>query len=268
MNDSDHKASPRRGMRVLIADDEVRARRRLKEILEGMSGVEICGEAEDGVLTLEAIEREHPDVVLLDVQMPGLDGFEVLRELSGPKVPLIIFVTGYDQYAIRAFEVSAVDFLLKPVSADRLEEALAKAGRILSRDSAFAGEEAMEQIRRLTEALAKGPSSYVQQLAGRRGAKFRVLPVASIEAFVCEDNQVYAVTGKERFMVNQMMKDLEARLDPQCFARVHRQAVVNLAHLAEIEPAPDGGATASLKSGLSLDVSRRYEAPLKEKLGW
>jgi two-component system LytT family response regulator len=265
---SGHGETQSRRMRVLIADDEARARRRLTTMLGKMSEIEICGEAEDGVLALEAIEQENPDVVLLDIQMPGLDGFEVIGELSGPKVPLIIFVTGYDQYAIRAFEESAVDFLLKPVAQERLEQALAKAQRILSKDSAPAGEEALVQIRRLTEALAQGQSSYLKRLVVRRRSRFQVLQVSSIQAFVSEDEQLYAVVERERFMVNQMLKDLEARLDPSCFVRVHKQAMVNLVHLAEIEPIPNGGATAKLAGGFTIDVSRRYVAPLKDQLGW
>ena len=125
-------------MRILIADDEANARRRLAELLANHSEVEICGEASDGLSALEKIELLNPDVVLLDIEMPGLDGFEVIRELSGPKVPLIIFVTGYNKYAIKAFEVSAVDFLLKPVAEDRLNQALEKARRTLLMESALA----------------------------------------------------------------------------------------------------------------------------------
>jgi two-component system, LytTR family, response regulator len=254
-------------VRILIADDEAKARRRLKAMLADHSEVEICEETSDGISTIEAIESLNPDVVLLDVQMPGLNGFEVIRELSGPKVPLIVFVTGYDQYAIKAFEVSAVDFLLKPVIEDRLKQALEKASRILQRELALPSMEAIQQIRRLTEALAVGQTSYVQRVVGRRKSKSLILPVSDIQAFVCTDEQVYAVTvNQERSGLNHTLKDLQARLNPNCFVRVHRQAIVNIAHITQIDQMPSGNGSAKLKCGLTVDLSRRNVALLREKL--
>ncbi len=256
-------------MRVLIADDEPRARRRLAAMLTRLPGIEIWGEAGDGIQALQAIEREKPDVVLLDVQMPGLDGFEVLRELSGYGAPLVIFVTGHDQYALKAFEVSAVDFLLKPVAEERLKKAIDKARRILLRESGFSIEETMLNFHRLEEVLAKAQSSYLQRLVGRRGSRMQVLQVANIQAFLYEDDQVYAVVGqKERFAVNCALKDLETRLDPDCFVRVHKQAIVNLARPVEISTSADGGTVAKLECGLQITISVRQAALLKEKLKW
>jgi two-component system, LytTR family, response regulator len=254
-------------MRILIADDDAKARRRLTAMLAERSGVEICGEAGDGMAALEMIERLNPDVVLLDVQMPGLDGFEVIRELSGPKVPLIVFITGYDHYAIRAFEVSAVDYILKPVSEDRLEQALEKAQQTLLKDMALPSIEAIQQIHRLTEALAAGKSSYVQRVVGRRKSKSHILHVLDIHAFVCTDEQVYAVTAdRERSLLNHTLKDLESRLNPMRFVRIHRQVIVNIDHVAEIDQTPQGNGSAKLKCGLTVDLGRRSAAFLKGKL--
>jgi two-component system, LytTR family, response regulator len=254
-------------VRILIADDEPKARRRLAELLANHSEVEICGEAADGLSALEAIKCQSPDVVLLDVEMPGLDGFEVIRELSGPKVPLIIFVTGYNKYAIKAFEVSAVDFLLKPIIEDRLNQALEKAKRTLLMESALLSLEAIQQIHRLTEALAAGQPSYVQRVVGQRKSKTQILPVSDIQAFLCTDEQVYAVTANpERSVLNHTLKDLEARLNPNHFVRVHRQAIVNIAHITEIDQAPCGDGSTKLKCGLTVEMSRRYVTLLKEKL--
>jgi two-component system, LytTR family, response regulator len=254
-------------MRILIADDEAKARRRLKAMLADHSEIEVCGEVGDGISALEAIEQLHPDVVLLDIKMPGLDGFEVIRELSGSKTPLIIFVTGYDEYAIKAFEVSAVDFLLKPIMEDRLNQALEKANRTMLRERALPSMEAIQQIHRLTEALAAGPISYIQRVVGRRKSKSHILPVSDIQAFLCTDEQVYAITAnQERSALNHTLKDLEARLNPNLFVRIHKQTIVNIDHVAEIDQTPSADGFAKLKCGLTVDLSRRYVALLREKL--
>jgi two-component system, LytTR family, response regulator len=253
-------------VRILIADDEASARCRLATMLADYSEVEICAEVGDGIAALDAIERLKPDVVLLDIEMPGLDGFEVIRELSGPKVPLIIFVTGYNKYAIKAFEVSAVDFLLKPVTEDRLNQALEKARLNMLRELVCPSMEAIQQIRRLTEALDV-QTSYVRRVVGQRKSKSHILPVYDIQAFICTDEQVYAVTaGQERSLLNHKLKDLEARLNPNRFVRVHRQAIVNVDHVSEIDHTPKGDGSAKLKCGLAVEMSRRYVALLKEKL--
>jgi two-component system, LytTR family, response regulator len=253
-------------MRILIADDESRARRRLATMLADYSEVEICAETADGISTLEAIERLNPDVVLLDIEMPGLDGFEVIRELSGPKAPLIVFVTGYNKYAIRAFEVSAVDYLLKPITEDRLKQSLERARHNLLRELVFPSMEAMRQIRRLTGAL-DAQILYVKRVVGQRKSKSYILQVPEIQAFVCTDEQVYAVTAnQERSILNHTLKDLEARLNPNRFVRVHRQAIVNIAYVAEIDQTPSGDGSAKLECGLTVDVSRRNVALLRERM--
>ena len=253
-------------MRILIADDEDLARERLADMLADYPEVEICGEAADGISALDSIERLNPDVVLLDIEMPGLDGFEVIRELSEQKMPLIIFVTGYNKYAIKAFEVSAVDYLLKPVIEDRLNKALEKARLILLRELLFPNMEAIQQIRRLTQALDV-QNLYVRRVVGQRKSKSHILQVSEIQAFVCTDEQVYAVTAdQERSLLNHTLKDLEARLNPNRFVRVHRQAIVNVAHITEIDHTPKGDGSAKLKCGLEVELSRRYVALLKEKL--
>jgi two-component system LytT family response regulator len=187
--------------------------------------------------------------------------------LSGPKVPLIIFVTGYDKYAIQAFEVSAVDFLLKPIGDDRLSQALEKASRILQREEAFASLEAIQQIQRLTEALAIRKPSYVQRLVGRHKSKSQILHVSDIQAFLCTDEQVYAVTAnQERLLLAYTLKSLEDRLNPSYFVRVHRQAIVNVDHIKEIEQMPSSDGSAKLKCGLTVELSRRYVPLLREKI--
>jgi two-component system LytT family response regulator len=254
-------------MKVLIVDDEPRARNRLARLLRSVKGIDLCGLASDGEEALETIEREKPDLVLLDVQMPGLDGFEVVNELRGNSLPLIVFVTAYDQYALKAFEVSAVDYLLKPVSEERLRQAVTKAEKILQSSSAALTGFA-EQYARIAEALGAVHPGYLQRVVGRRAHRICVLPVSDIQAFLAEDDLVFAILAQGRVLVNRTLKELECQLDPDQFVRAHRQAIVSIAHVAEIELLAGGGAMARLRSGLGVSISRRHAASLKVKLGW
>ncbi|HLJ47506.1 MAG TPA: response regulator [Bryobacteraceae bacterium] len=253
-------------MRVLIVDDEEPARRRLRRLLEEIGGVEICGEAENGVDALEAISSFKPALVLLDIQMPLLSGLELVRELRTTDAPMIVFVTSYDQYALEAFEVSAVDYLLKPVSRERLEKSLTKVGALLH---AKAGAQVtIDAIERLTAALANKPKPLLERIVGHRGQKVFLLTLDKVQAFVADDELVFALLADGRMLVNYTLRDLESRLDPQRFARVHKQTIVNLNHLVELEPILKGGATARLANGQSIEISRRYATGLRERLGW
>ena len=243
-------------MKILVVDDERRARERLSRLLGAYSDIELAGEAEDGIAALEAIHSLRPDAVFLDVQMPGLDGFEVLAELAKTQLPLIVFVTAYDQYALQAFEVNAVDYLMKPVEEDRLTRAISRLRERASRDG----------IVRLMEALQKPQP--VQRLVGKRLQKMHVLPVANIEAFVAEGELVFALTSEGRFLLEKTLRELEDRLDSEQFARVHKGAIINLQRLAVLEPILKGGATARLQSGQIIEISRRYAQPLRQRLGW
>jgi two-component system LytT family response regulator len=254
-------------MKVLIVDDEPRARNRLARLLRAFKGIDLCGPASNGTEALETIEREKPDLVLLDVQMPGLDGFEVVNELRGDSLPLIVFVTAYDQYALRAFEVSAVDYLLKPVSEERLRQALAKAEKVLQSSSA-AVEDTTEQYERIAAALAAMRPGHLQRVVGHRAHRICILPVSDIQAFLAEDELVFAVLAQGRVLLSRTLKELESRLDPDQFVRAHRQAIVSIAHVSEIELLASGGALARLRSGMGVSISRRHAASLKTKLGW
>ncbi len=255
-------------MRVLIVDDERPARNRLRRLLAAADGVEIAGEADSGVAALEMIEREKPDIVFLDVQMPALNGFEVVRELKGPAIPMVIFATSYDQYALQAFQVSAIDYLLKPVDPERLEKALGKARWALqARDGS---KQTLANLERLAAALGQTqtPRTYMERVVGRRGPRMHVLALRQVHAFVAEDELVFALIGEGRMLVNYTLRDLEAKLDPEKFTRVHKQTIVNLASVSEIEPLSSGGAMARLQGGGTIEISRRYRGALQERLGW
>ena len=243
-------------MRALIVDDETRARQRLARLLATIPGVEVVGEAPHGVAALEAIPRVQPDAIFLDVQMPGLSGFEVLDTLPEARRPLVVFVTAHDEYALRAFDVSAVDFLVKPVTPDRLARAVV---RLRDRDAQ----------QRLTDLVAHlRRSRPLERIVGKQRHEFHVIAVEVVEAFVAEQELVFALTSNGRFLVEKTLRELEAALDAHRFARVHRCAIVNLARLTVLQPIVRGGATAQLRSGHTIEVSRRYAQSLRDRLGW
>jgi two-component system LytT family response regulator len=235
-------------MRVLIVDDERRARERLAQMLASQSGIEIAGQAEDGLAALESIAALKPDAVFLDVQMPGLTGFEVVAALPSAQRPSIVFVTAYDQYALKAFEVSAVDYLMKPVEEDRLANAIKKLRERTHRD-------AVEKV-------------IIERIVGKRLQQYHVLPVETVEAFISDNELVFAITAAGRFLVERTLRDLEEILPANRFARVHKQAIVNLEKLAVLDPIAKGGITARLRSGESIEISRRYAQDLRQRLGW
>jgi two-component system, LytTR family, response regulator len=245
-------------MKVLIVDDERRARERLIHMLADEPEMEIAGEAEDGLGALTAMAGLRPDAVFLDVQMPGLTGLEVAAALPEASRPWIVFVTAYDQYALQAFEVNAVDYLMKPVEADRLAAAVRKL-----RDRAKG-----DGIAQLVSALRQQTGRSLERVVGKRLNQYHVLPVESIEAFLSDDELVFAITPAGRFLVERTLRELEATLPGGRFLRVHKQTIVNLEKLAVLEPVVRGGVTARLRSGETVEVSRRYTQQLRERLGW
>lgn len=239
-------------MRALLIDDERRARERLRHLLAtGHPGIEIVGEAENGVTGLDRIAELTPDVVFLDVQMPGMDGFEMLENLPEAGRPAIVFATAFDQYALKAFEANAVDYLLKPIEQDRLAKALAK---VLERRPDGVG-----------KLLASRPP--LKRIAGKRLQRIHVLGVDAIEAFICEDELVFAMNREGRFLVNLTLRELEAKLDPEQFARIHKSTIVNLSAVSEIDADSRSTGSVRLASGATLEMSRRYAAKVKELLG-
>jgi two-component system LytT family response regulator len=251
-------------VKILVVDDERRARMRLVRLLADLEDIEAVGEAKNGMEALTLIRERRPDVVLLDIQMPGLDGFEVIAGLAPSERPLIVFVTAYDRYALRAFEVSAADYLLKPVAPERLAQALAKARQLLASGRAAAVADA--EVRRVLAALT--PPPHLRRVVGRKDGTCHVLPIESVEAFLAEDEQVFAVTRQGRFLVERPLKELETRLDPEQFFRAHRNCLVNLARIAAVDATARGGGGARLYSGELIEIGRRQVTELREKLGW
>jgi len=247
-------------MRTLIVDDEAPARERLKRLLADIEGVELIGEAEGGVQAVEMIERERPDLVLLDIQMPGLDGFGVIEALEDP--PLVIFVTAYDEYAIRAFEVNALDYLLKPFSRERLEKAVRRAQEALAEEQDFA-----MRLSPLLESLAT-QGRYLTRLAVRDRDRICVLDVDEVDWIDVEDEQVMVHVGDRAYLIRRTLTELEARLDPAHFFRAHRSAIVNLSRVKEVIPWFKGSHKLRLTTGAEVELSRARARALRKILGW
>lgn len=245
-------------MRVLIVDDETPARQRLKRFLAEIEGVVVIAEAGDGLQAVEMIERERPDLVLLDIQMPGLDGFGVLEALAQP--PPVVFVTAYDEYAIRAFEVNALDYLLKPFGKERLAEAIQRArGR-------QAGDYDLK-VAPLLESLAS-QGRYLARLAVRDRHNIRLLDVSAIDWIGVQGEATTIYSGTAAYASRRTLTDLETCLEPAHFFRAHRAAIVNLDRVIEIVPWFKGGHKLRLVSGAEIELSRAQARVLRKLLKW
>jgi two-component system LytT family response regulator len=251
------------GLRVLVADDEAPARQRLIDLLHKDAQVEAVLEAGDGQAAVEMIEREAPDLVFLDVQMPQLDGLGVVRVIGPDAMPLTVFVTAYDQHAIKAFEANALDYLLKPFSDERLEAALCRA-------KARHDERSMREFgRNVLRMMSAGPASgrYLDRLVVKSGGTTRFLRVADIDWI--EGAGVYVnlhVSGKE-LLYRAALNELADCLDPLRFVRVHRSAIVNIDSILELQPISHGEFEIVMKDGHRSRVSRTYRVQLEKRLG-
>ena len=243
-------------MRVLIVDDEHLARAVLREHLGAHADVEIVGECANGFEAVKAIAELRPDLVFLDIQMPRLDGFEVV-ELAGAG-PHYVFVTAYDQFALRAFEVHALDYLLKPFGAERLAQALVHAR---ARSGA-----PREQPMQALVAEARQRRQPLDRILIRDGARVQVVPAAQVDYIEAEDDYVAVVAGGRRWLKSQRLAELEEQLDPRSFLRVHRSYIVNLAAIVRIEPAGRDGHCALLKDGARIPISRSGYQKVRELL--
>jgi DNA-binding LytR/AlgR family response regulator len=247
-------------MRVLIVDDEALARDRLRRLLADIEGVALTGQAGDGIQAVEMIEQERPDLVLLDVQMPGLDGFGVIEALEEP--PPIVFVTAYDEYAIRAFEVNALDYLLKPVSRERLQKAIRRA-----REAQAEEQDLASRLTPLLESLAS-QGHYLTRLAVRDRNRIRVLDADEVDWIDIEGERALVHMGSDAYPVRRTLAELEAQLDPARFFRAHRSVIVNLDRVKEIIPWFKGSHKLRLTTGAEVDLSRARARVLRKILGW
>jgi two-component system, LytTR family, response regulator len=256
-------------IRTVIVDDEPLARQGLRLRLGRESDVDIVGEAEDGPSAVQAIVDLRPDLVFLDVQMPGFDGFEVLSRSGGAHLPTVVFVTAFDRYAVKAFDAYALDYLLKPIAHRRFQESLRRARLEIGRGSESAG---ADRIRALldekdshasrTDATDEHVSRYALRLTVRDGDRFVLVRVEDIDWVEAAANYVQLHAGGRTYQLRITLADLDSQFDPRHFARIHRSTIVNLNRVAAIEPDFHGDYQVALKSGVRLRVSRTYRERL------
>jgi two-component system LytT family response regulator len=247
-----------RPLTAVIVDDEELARQILREFLGGIPEVELIAECANGFEAVKIITERRPDLVFLDVQMPKLDGFEVL-ELLGDQVA-VVFTTAYDEYAMRAFDAHAVDYLLKPFRPERLRTAVERARQRIG--------ESHPPVRELA-ALARGPGQSLSRLAVKDGTKVHVIPIARLDYAEAQDDYVSLRSQGKQYLKQQTISSLEAALDPKIFVRIHRSFLVNVERVARIEPYAKDSKVAVLTDGTKLPVSRagyeRLQAVLEER---
>ncbi len=241
-------------IRVVLVDDEQLARDRLRQLLRPFGDVEIIGEAEDGEQAMEKILELRPDLVFLDIQMPGCSGIDVAASLPHPR-PRIIFCTAFEQYAIDAFELHAVDYLLKPVTRARLAKAL-------DRVRGEPGADADAGLACIAQAAGRTAARFL----AKRANKYRVVPQSEVQCFVSEEGLTKLCSGETSYWMQPTLADLERQLDPVVFFRISRAAVVNLDAVDEVVPLVGGYGQVTLKNGTRLEVSRRRMTALLDAL--
>jgi two-component system, LytTR family, response regulator len=251
---------------VLIVDDEAPARHRLRSMLQQMPQVAVVGEAANVMASLKAIAAHKPQVVLLDIRMPGQSGFDLLPQCQGDHQPVFIFITAFTHHAIRAFEVAAVDYLLKPVAFARLQGALERArSRLRSRDSESRAAEmtlVIEALRQAEEAPA-AEARYMTELWVPRRGEHVLLPVDRVDWISAEGDYVRLHVGPDDYLIRETIGGLERGLDPAGFLRVHRSAIVRRARIAAIRQAAFGALKVVLSTGAELPVGRTYASRLR-----
>jgi len=251
-------------LRVLIVDDEPVARRGLLRLLGQEADIEVVGECGDGAAAVAAIGALAPDLVFLDVQMPELDGFAVIDAVGGGRMPAVIFVTAFDQHAVRAFDAHALDYVLKPIDPERFRGALSRARAHLARPDA-------DFVRRVALALQAidrpGASRYPGRLAIRSEGRVRLLAVDEIERIAAAGNYVEVHAGARVHLMRDTLAGLEARLDPERFVRISRAAIVGIDHVREVQALFNGDFVVILRGGAQVNGSRRYRAALERLLG-
>jgi len=249
--------------RVLIADDEPLARERLKMLLDGQEGFEVIAECQDGTSTLDTIRRTKPDLVFLDVQMPGANGFEVVSALKNKELPLFVFVTAFDKYALKAFDVHALDYLLKPFDRDRFDQTLTRARQQLERPT-------NGDLRTRLLALVKDlepPPPRLERFVIKSGGRVFFVRADEIDWIEAAGNYVKLHVGTETHLLRETMNAVEAQLPRETFYRIHRCHIVNIERVKELQPWFNGEYVVFLRTGARLTLSRGYREKLQDRIG-
>jgi two-component system LytT family response regulator len=250
-------------IRTLIVDDEPLARQRLRRLLEADPDIAILGECGDGQQAVTDLRKLRPDLVFLDVQMPVLDGFGVLQELDGTTLPVVIFVTAHDRYAVKAFEVHALDYLLKPFDKERFAGALERAKTQVRQGSAVALNERLQELLQNVPGRRSGP----ERLMVKSGGRIYFVRIEDVDWMEAAGNYVRLHVGTEDHLLRESLTALEKKLDPTRFVRIHRSTIVNLERIRELQPAFHGDYVIILQDGTELALSRSCREKLEESLG-
>lgn len=250
-------------MTALIVDDEPVARRILREELETQRDIEIVGEANDGPEALEQIRALQPDLVFLDLQMPGMSGLEVVRRIDASPMPIVIVVTAFDAYAVQAFEAGAVDYLLKPVSQDRLQRAIDRALRLSGKPKEIA-----EQLAHLHAVADAQVPFRPKKIVGRAGEEYFLLSPEDVLAFQADGDQVWIITLKKKYLATLTLRALQEKLQNHAFQRVHRNALVNVNHVRKMSALSSQRWLLTLANNQEFIVSKRQARAVREILSW
>jgi two-component system, LytTR family, response regulator len=252
-----------RVLKVLIVDDEPIARRVLREDLEQLPDVEVVGEANNGRDALLQIEKLKPDAVFLDLQMPVMSGFEVVRNLGGGHAPVVVIVTAFDQHAIEAFETGAVDYLLKPVNELRLRSAVERARRLQGHPLEIAN-----QVARIAAATDPAHVGQQRKVVGRKGADYFLLDADEILAFQAERELVWIITAKQRLLATQSLRTIQERLGEEQFQRIHRETIVNISQVRKMSALSGQRWIITLSNAMEFVVSKRQAQGIRRILRW
>jgi len=250
-------------IRTLVVDDEPIARERVLSLLQQEDDVEVVGECGDGAQAVSAIQHQVPDLVFLDVQMPGVDGFGVIEAIGADKMPTVVFVTAYDEYALRAFEVHAIDYLLKPFGRDRFRQTLMHARAHLERRRA--GDLGRRLLALVNDIKPEAPK--LDRLIVKSGGRVFFLRTGDLDWIEAAGNYVRLHLGEESHLFRETMNRMESRLDPKRFVRIHRSRIVNTERIKELQPWFNGEHVVVLRNGQRLPLSRGYRDKLQEQLG-
>jgi two-component system, LytTR family, response regulator len=259
----DRSAVPDRTLRAIVVDDEQLAREELCYVLDEVGGIEVVAQAGNGFEAIDAIGRHTPDLVFLDVQMPQMNGFEVIEAVGGERMPLVIFVTAYDQHALKAFQVRALDYILKPFDRERFSEALQRARKQIERDeTGDLGRRLLALVKDLRKDQPK-----TDRLVVKSGGRLFFLRMDEIDWIEAAGNYVRLHVGTTSHLLRETMNAIEGRLDPEKFFRIHRSRIVNMERIQEMQPWLNGEYAVVLRTGTRLTLSRGYREKLQERLG-
>jgi two-component system LytT family response regulator len=248
-------------IRTVIVDDERLARQKVRALLAHDADIDIIRECANAADAIDAVKSEHPDLLLLDVEMPGENGFDVLRRLRGERMPVVIFITAHDEYAVRAFEVEAVDYLLKPFDRKRFDEAMRRAKKLLQSDR----DEIEARLLRVLESLA--PSKRLDHFVVKSRDRAFFIAVSDTDYIEAEGKYVRVHSSAGAHLVRESIGEVEERLDARKFLRIHRGTIVNVKRIAEIHRGFGGNLFVILRDGTRLTMSRRYRARIREVTG-